>query len=104
MDKVYYIIGPTASGKTKLSVDLAKNINGEIINSDAFSFYKKCDIMTAKVTKKESENIPHHMIDFLEINEKNYNIIKFRNEAIKIIKQIHEKKKYLLLLGEVIII
>lgn len=99
MEKIYFIIGPTASGKTKLSIELAQSINGEIINCDAFSFYKNCNIMTAKVTEEEAKIIPHHMIDFLDIKEKNYNIIKFRNEALKKIKEIRERKKIPIIVG-----
>ena len=98
-NKIYFIIGPTASGKTRLSIDLAKTINGEIINCDAFSFYKNCSIMTAKVTASEKKTIPHHMIDFLEIKEKNYNIIKFREKALKKIKEISKRKKIPIIVG-----
>ena len=66
---IYYIIGPTASGKTKTSILLAQKINAEIVNCDAFSFYKNCDIMTAKATLEEQSQIKHHLIDFLEIND-----------------------------------
>lgn len=52
-NKIFFIIGPTASGKTWSSIELAKKINGEILNCDAFSFYKDCDILTAKATKEE---------------------------------------------------
>ena len=61
--KVIVIAGPTAVGKTKLSIELAKNLNGEIINADSTQIFKHLDIATAKVTESEKEGIPHHLID-----------------------------------------
>jgi tRNA dimethylallyltransferase len=60
------LIGPTAVGKTKLSIELAKRFNGEIISGDSMQIYKSMDIGTAKVTKEEMEGIPHHLIDIKE--------------------------------------
>lgn len=62
-EKVAVIIGPTAVGKTKLSIDLAKALNGEIISGDSMQIYRTMDIGTAKVTKAEMDGIPHYMID-----------------------------------------
>ena len=59
---VIVITGPTAVGKTKLSIEVAKKLNGEIINADSTQIYRGMDIATAKVTKEEMENIPHHLI------------------------------------------
>ncbi len=66
MKKVIVIVGPTAIGKTSLSINLAKEINGEIINGDSVSVYKKLDIGSAKVTREEMEDVVHHMIDFID--------------------------------------
>ena len=60
-----FIIGPTASGKTKLSIDLAKELGGEIINADSMYIYKEMNIGTAKPTKQEMSNVPHHLIDII---------------------------------------
>ena len=60
-----FIIGPTASGKTKLSIDLAKELGGEIINADSMYIYKDMNIGTAKPTKQEMSNVPHHLIDII---------------------------------------
>ena len=60
------IAGPTASGKTKLSIDLAKQLNGEIVSADSMQIYKKMTIGTAKPTPEEMDGIPHHLIDFVE--------------------------------------
>ena len=62
------IVGPTASGKTKLSVELAKHFNGEIVSADSMQIYTGMQIATAKPTKKEMDGIPHHMMDFLPRN------------------------------------
>lgn len=67
--KVLVLAGPTASGKTALSIELAKRFNGEIINGDAFQVYKGLDIGTAKVTTEEMEGIPHHLLSVREPSE-----------------------------------
>ena len=60
------LTGPTAVGKTDLSIQLAKKINGEIISADSSQVYKGMDIGSAKITKEETDGIPHHLIDILE--------------------------------------
>ena len=65
MEKVLVIVGPTAVGKTALSVELAKKFNGEIISGDSLQVYKKLDIGTAKIKTSEMEGIPHHLIDVI---------------------------------------
>ncbi|MEH7884408.1 tRNA (adenosine(37)-N6)-dimethylallyltransferase MiaA [Bacillus sp. JJ1609] len=67
--KLIVLIGPTGVGKTKLSIELAKHFNGEIISGDSMQIYKSMDIGTAKVTKEEMEGIPHHLIDIKEPDE-----------------------------------
>ena len=68
--KVIVICGPTASGKTALSIELAKKVNGEIISSDSMQIYKDMDIGTAKPTEKEMQGIKHYLIDFVEPNQR----------------------------------
>ena len=68
--KVIVIAGPTASGKTALSIELAKRINGEIISSDSMQIYKDMDIGTAKVTLEEMQGIKHYMIDFVSPDQR----------------------------------
>ena len=63
------IAGPTASGKTKLSIALAKRFDGEIVSADSMQIYKKMTIGTAKPTPEEMDGIPHHLIDFVEPGE-----------------------------------
>ena len=67
MNKVIVITGPTAVGKTSLSIELAKKYDGEIINADSTQVYKTLDIATAKITEKEKEGIPHYLIDIKNI-------------------------------------
>ena len=66
---IVVIVGPTASGKTELSIEVAKKFNGEIISGDSMQVYKNMDIGTAKVTQDEMDGITHHMIDILEPDE-----------------------------------
>ena len=64
--KVIAIVGPTASGKTKMAIDLAKQINGEVISADSRYVYKDFNIATAKPTKEEQDGIPQHLIDIVD--------------------------------------
>ena len=67
--KILVVNGPTASGKTKLAVELAKLHNGEVVSSDSMQIYRRMDIGTAKPTVEEMQGIPHHMIDVAEPDE-----------------------------------
>ena len=96
--KIICIVGPTAVGKTKLSVELAKKLNGEIINADSTQVYKKLDIATAKVTEEEKEGIPHYLFDIKDIIE-DYTVFDYQKDARKIIKEIVDKGKIPILVG-----
>ena len=78
MKKIIVITGPTGVGKTKLSVELAKKYNGEIINADAMQIYKELNIGTAKITEEEKENIPHHLFDIKNVTE-DYSIYNYQH-------------------------
>ena len=82
---IIVIAGPTGVGKTKLSIELAKKLNGEVINADSTQVFKELNIATAKVTNKEMENVPHHLIDIKEITE-NYTVYDYQKDARKKIK------------------
>ena len=69
MSRIIVIVGPTGVGKTKLSVELAKHFNTEIINGDSVQIYKELNIGSAKVTEEEMQGIKHHLLDFKEIEE-----------------------------------
>lgn len=98
MDKLIVIVGPTGVGKTKLSVELAKKYNGEIINYDSTQVYKGLDIATAKVTEEEKENIPHHLIDIKELDEM-YTVYDFKCDATSLMENIKKRGKTPILVG-----
>lgn len=98
MSRVIVITGPTAVGKTKLSIELAKKLNGEIINADAMQVYKGLNIGTAKVTEKEKENIPHHLFDIKEVEEE-YSIYNYQKDCRKVIDNILSRNKTPILVG-----
>lgn len=95
---VIVITGPTAVGKTKLSVELAKKLNGEIINADSTQVYKNMNIATAKVTEEEKEGIPHHLFDIKNI-EDDYTVFDYQKNAREKIKKIISKGKTPILVG-----
>ncbi|MEA4852670.1 MAG: tRNA (adenosine(37)-N6)-dimethylallyltransferase MiaA [Christensenella sp.] len=86
-DKVYIIVGPTASGKTAAAVALAKQINGEIISADSMQIYQGMDIGTAKPSMEEREGIPHHMFDVASPGE-TYSVAMFQSAAQECIADI----------------
>lgn len=92
------IVGPTASGKTGFSIELAKKYDGEIVSCDSMQIYKGMDIATAKVTKEESCGIPHHLVDFLTIGE-NFSVSDYVELAHKVIAEIYAKGKLPILVG-----
>lgn len=96
--KVVVIVGPTASGKTALSIELAKRINGEIISSDSMQIYKDMDIGTAKVTKEEAEGIKHYLVDCVSPDER-YTVSDFKKDAEKAIEEILAKGKTPIVVG-----
>ena len=97
-NKVVAIVGPTASGKTKLSVALAKQLNGEIVSTDSMQIYRGMDIGTAKPTLQERENIPHHMIDVINPNQ-DFSVAKYVSMATPIVDDILSRGKCPILVG-----
>ncbi len=98
MKKVIVIVGPTAVGKTKLSIEISKKLNGEIINADSTQVYKLLDIATAKVTEEEKDGIPHHLIDIKDIDEP-YTVFDYQKDCRLKIDEIFEKNKTPILVG-----
>ena len=92
------ITGPTASGKTALSIELAKQIGGEIISADSMQVYRHMDIGSAKVTKEEMDGVPHHLIDVLEPSEE-FNVVRFQEMARKAMEEIYERGKIPIIAG-----
>lgn len=97
-DKVIVIVGPTASGKTALSIELAKNINGEIISADSMQIYKDMDIGTAKVTEEEANGIKHYLVDFVS-PEQRYTVSDFKRDSENAIQEIINNNKIPIVVG-----
>lgn len=95
---IIVICGPTASGKTALSIELAKRINGEIVSADSMQIYKCMDIGSAKPTKEEMCGIQHYMLDFVEPNVR-YSVADYKKEAEKCIEKILSKGKVPIVVG-----
>lgn len=91
-------MGPTASGKTALGVELAKEINGEIISVDSALIYKGMDIGTAKPTVEEMQGIPHHLISIIDPSE-SYSVASFRKDSLQLISEITVRGKVPILVG-----
>ena len=97
-NKVIVICGPTASGKTALSIELAKQINGEIVSCDSMQIYKDMDIGTAKPTPDEMQGIKHYLIGHVSPEER-YSVADYKTDAKKAIKEIIEKGKMPIVVG-----
>lgn len=92
------VVGPTASGKTSLSIKLAKIFHGEIVSADSMQIYKGMDIATAKPTVAEQDGIVHHLIDFLDV-DKSFSVAQYCELAKEIINDIHNRGKLPVLVG-----
>ena len=96
--KVIVIAGPTASGKTALSIELAKKIDGEIVSADSMQIYKEMNIGTAKPDEEEKQGIKHYMMDFVSPDQ-NYSVANYKKDAKNAIKQILDKGKTPIVVG-----
>lgn len=92
------ILGPTACGKTAVAIDVAKQVNGEIISADSMQFYKHLDIGTAKATLEEQNLVKHHCIDFLELTQ-SFNVAQYRVMVETICKSLFHDKKVPIIVG-----
>lgn len=92
------LTGPTAVGKTKLSIDLAKALGGEIISADSMQVYKHMDIGSAKITEKEMDGVPHHLIDVLSPFEE-FHIVRFQELAKKAVEDIYSRGRIPVFVG-----
>ena len=97
-DRVIAIVGPTASGKTSLSIELAKRLDGEIINGDAMQVYKGLDIGTAKIKEDEKEGIPHHLFDIKEPTE-SFSVAEYQSTVRSCIEDIRSRGKQPIIVG-----
>ena len=98
MKDIIVIVGPTGIGKTKLSIELAKKLDAEIINGDSVSIYKKLDIGSAKPTIKEREGIVHHLIDIKDVDE-DYTVFDYQKDVRNLINEINSRKKRIIIVG-----
>ena len=89
-DKMIILTGPTAVGKTDISIKLAKKIGGEIVSADSIQVYKHMDIGSAKITPEEMQGVPHHLIDVLEPDQ-DFNVVLFKEMATKAISEIYSR-------------
>ena len=92
------ILGPTASGKTDISINLAKQLNAEIINADCMQIYKELDIGTAKASIEEQDGIKHHLLDFVEPT-KEFSVSEYRDLALPIIENLIKENKVPIIVG-----
>lgn len=92
------LTGPTAVGKTELSIALAKKINGEIISADSMQVYRSMDIGTAKITKEEMQGVRHYLVDEFE-PEEDFNVVRFQIEAKKAMEEIYSRGKIPIIVG-----
>lgn len=97
-NKIICIVGPTASGKTGLSIELAKKIDAEIISADSMQIYKDLDIGTAKVTEEEMQGIKHHLINICEITDK-FSVADFKSMCYDKINEILSRNKNVIICG-----
>lgn len=98
MSKIITIVGPTATGKTKLSVSLAHYLNAVIINADSTAIYKEPLIATAKVTEEEKENVPHYMLDLVSLND-DYTLFDYQKEGRRLLNNFIKENKNIIIVG-----
>ena len=98
MSKIIVIVGPTATGKTKLSVSLAHYLDAVIINADSTAIYKEPLIATAKVTEEEKENVPHYMLDLVSLND-DYTLFDYQKDGRKLLDKFIKEDKNIIIVG-----
>lgn len=92
------LTGPTAVGKTRLSISLAKAVDGEIISADSMQVYRNMDIGSAKIRPEEMQGVPHHLVDVLDPREE-FHIVRFQKMAKAAMEEIYAKGKIPILVG-----
>lgn len=95
---VIAVVGPTGSGKSDLAVNLALELDGEVVNADAMQFYRGMDIGTAKITMSERRGVPHHLLDTLDVTQE-ASVSDFQQQARAVIRDIHARGKRAILAG-----
>src|SRR5260370_26925280 len=92
MRHVFFIVGPTATGKSELAADVAREVNAEIVSADAFQIYRGLDLLTAKPDRSTLAKVPHHLIGTTPLDEE-MNAEKYRRAATRAIDEIHARGK-----------
>lgn len=92
------VVGPTAVGKTALSIEIAQRFNGEVISGDSMQVYRGMDIATAKVTQEEQQNIPHHLLDILDPDE-GFSVFDFKSKVTQLITDMSERGRLPIIAG-----
>ena len=98
MKDIIVIVGPTGVGKTKLSIELAKRLDAEIINGDSVAIYKRLDIGSAKPTLEERNEVVHHLVDIKDVNDP-YSVYDYQKDVRKLIKKITDRGKRVIIVG-----
>lgn len=98
MEPIIVIVGPTGVGKTKLSIELAKKLDANIINGDSVSIYKKLNIGSAKPTPEEQKQAPHYLIDIKEPTEE-YSVYDYQQDVRKLIEEFQNQRKRIIIVG-----
>ncbi len=98
-EEIYLLVGPTAVGKTDISIQLAKRMNADIISADSIQIYRGLDIGSAKPSMKEREGIAHHMIDVADISDATFSVAKYQEAAFACIADIHARGKRAIVVG-----
>ena len=93
------ILGPTASGKTSLGVQVAKRLGGEVISADSIQIYRGLDIGSAKPTCEEMEGVPHHMLDVAEVDGAKFSVAAYQQQATAIIRRLQQAHIFPLVVG-----
>ena len=98
MKDLFILAGPTAVGKTEISIKLAQKLNGEIISADSMQIYKYMDVGSAKISKEEMKEVPHHLVDVIEPSEE-FSVAEFKERAESAIEEITNKNKLPMIVG-----
>ncbi len=98
-EKLYFLVGPTASGKTAVSIELALRLNAEIVSADSIQVYRGMDVGSAKPTRAEQRGILHHMLDVVDPKERDFSVARYREEALICVSDILSRGKKPLVVG-----
>ena len=98
MKRVFFIVGPTATGKSEIAAEIARQLNAEIVSADAFQIYRGLDRLTAKPEKTTLAKAPHHLLSAVPLSEE-MNVEKFRAAAVEAIRDIHARGKHAIVVG-----